>query len=101
MAITTSDKIRVTCDWDNDSGEALRYPHVMCFAIGYYGPAEGRYVCGSGGGKDDCVCRKQGTLDTGPGGARVDVALTRSEAITGAPGVIDKGAPIYLSLIHI
>jgi hypothetical protein len=93
-----TDSIRVTCDYQNDGPDRLRYPHEMCFAIGYYWPAEGSYVCVAGGGEDPCVCRVQGVLDTGPGGSTVNIDVTRAETVDGAIGAIDEGAPIYCSL---
>ena len=98
QALGEGDAIRVSCDWQNDSPERLRYPHEMCFAIGYYWPAQGSLLCASGGGTDDCQCGVNGMLDAGAGGARVDVRLTRKEEIPGAAGEIDGGAPIYCSL---
>jgi hypothetical protein len=97
-AIGTGDTVSVTCDWDNESSERVRYPHEMCFAIGIYWPAEGGVFCASGGGKDDCTCQLNGVLDTGSGGSKVEVSLKRNDVITNAVGEIDNGAPIYCSL---
>lgn len=94
------DAIKVTCDWQNDSPTRLGYPHEMCFAIGYYWPAESGMSCNSIGGSDECVCRAQGALDTGPGGATIAVKLTRAENIVGAKGDPASGAPIYCSLFR-
>jgi hypothetical protein len=98
--LDVADKIRVTCDWQNDGPTTLRYPHEMCFAIGYYWPADSSLLCTSGGGSDACDCRYQGKLDAGPGGSTVDVTLTRADTIDGAKGAIDTGAPIYCALFR-
>jgi hypothetical protein len=95
-----ADAIRVTCDWQNESPDRLRYPHEMCFAIGYFWPADAGIVCTSGGGTDACACRYQGQLDTGPGGSTVEVTLTRADTISGSKGELDKGAPIYCALFR-
>ena len=101
MDVTTDDVLRVTCKWDNTSPNRLRYPHEMCYAIGYYWPAETGLFCATGGGADStCQCREQGSLDTGPGGAGVKVSLNRKAEIAGAGGDIDKGAPIYCALFR-
>jgi hypothetical protein len=98
-ALGTSDKIRVTCDWDNTTPGRLRYPHEMCFAIGTYWPADqGTLVCASGGGKDDCNCRYTGGYDTGPGGAKVEVNVARADMVPGAGGDLASGAPVYCSM---
>lgn len=94
------DAIQVTCDWKNDSPDRLGYPHEMCFAIGYYWPAEAGLMCTSKGGSDQCDCQYQGALDTGPGGATIDVTLTRAEKIAGAKGDLASGAPIYCTLFR-
>ncbi|MFS8070937.1 MAG: hypothetical protein ACMG6S_31605, partial [Byssovorax sp.] len=94
------DAIKVTCDWQNDSPTRLGYPHEMCFAIGYYWPAESGMSCNSTGGSDECTCRAQGAIDTGPGGATIAVKLTRAENIVGAKGDPASGAPIYCSLFR-
>jgi len=99
-ALGTSDAIQVKCDWQNDSPTSLGYPHEMCFAIGYYWPAEAGMMCISGGGSDECQCITQGNLDTGPGGSTVEVSLTREEGIVGMKGDATTGAPIYCSLFR-
>ena len=83
-----------------DGPNTLRYPHEMCFAIGYYWPADASILCPSGGGTDACACRSQGKLDAGPGGSTVDVTLTRADTIAGVKGALDKGAPIYCALFR-
>lgn len=100
MSLTTSDTIQVTCDWKNDEPTGARFPHEMCFAIGYYWPSEGTLTCSSGGGKDDCICQTSGTLDTGEGGAEIDVTVTRAETIAGSVGDLSSGAPIYCALFR-
>ncbi len=89
------DTIRVTCDWQNDGDARLRYPHEMCFAIGYYWPAESGIFCATGGGSDACVCRTVGAGDAGPGGSKVVVKLHRAD-MDGA----NTGAPIYCALFR-
>ncbi len=101
MALGPDDVLRVTCNWDNTSANRLRYPHEMCYAIGYYWPADAGLFCATGGGDDaTCECREQGTLDTGPGGAAVQVTVTRKADIAGAGGEVDTGAPIYCALFR-
>lgn len=101
MDVTTDDVLRVTCKWENASPDRLRYPHEMCYAIGYYWPADAGLFCATGGGDDStCQCRPQGTLDTGPGGAAVKVKAHRKAEIEGAGGDLDTGAPIYCSLFR-
>ncbi len=101
MALSTDDVISVTCNWDNTSGDRLRYPHEMCYAIGYYWPADAGLFCATGGGDDaTCQCREQGSLDTGPGGAAVEVSLTRKADIANTGGPVDTGAPIYCALFR-
>lgn len=96
----TSDAIQVKCDWQNDSPTRLGYPHEMCFAIGYYWPADAGLMCISGGGIDECNCQYQGKLDTGPGGSTVEIKLSRADGITGVKGDVTEGAPIYCSLFR-
>jgi hypothetical protein len=100
LDVAAEDIVSVTCKWNNTSDKRLRYPHEMCFAIGYYWPADSGYTCVTGGGSDSCVCREQGVLDTGPGGAAVEVSLTRKATIANAVGDLDKGAPIYCALFR-
>jgi hypothetical protein len=94
------DAVQVTCDWKNDGPTRLGYPHEMCFAIGYYWPADAGLTCVSGGGSDECKCHYQGVTDTGPGGATIAVKLTRAEKIDGMKGDPTSGAPIYCSLFR-
>jgi hypothetical protein len=100
LNLTDTDSIEVKCQWDNTGTDVLRYPHEMCFAIGYYWPADDSLFCTSGGQKSDCTCRHQGALDTGPGGSTVEVHLNRADTITGSKGDLDKGAPIYCALFR-
>jgi hypothetical protein len=100
QALGASDAVQVTCDWQNNGATDLRYPHEMCFAIGYYWPSDASLFCTSGGGKDTCQCRYQGKLDTGPGGSEVDVTLTRADTISGVKGDVTSGAPIYCALFR-
>lgn len=100
QALGMTDAITVTCDWKNEGATTLRYPHEMCFAIGYYWPADASVFCTSGGGKDACACRYQGKLDSGPGGASVEVTLTRADAINGVKGDVASGAPVYCALFR-
>lgn len=96
--VTPEDILRVECDWKNSSDKTLRYPHEMCFAIGYYWPADTGIFCTNGGQTDTCQCREQGSLDTGPGGAAVQISVTRKAEIAGSVGDLDEGAPIYCAL---
>jgi hypothetical protein len=96
----TDDALQVKCDWQNDGPTSLGYPHEMCFAIGYYWPAEAGLMCTSGGGNDGCECRYQGNVDTGPGGSSVQVTVTRQDAIAGLKGDATTGAPIYCALFR-
>jgi hypothetical protein len=100
QALGMSDTLQVTCDWQNGGTTALRYPHEMCFAIGYYWPADASLLCTSGGGKDACACHYQGNLDTGPGGSTVEVTLTHADSISGAKGDLTSGAPVYCALFR-
>lgn len=101
VAVTPDDLLGVTCKWDNTGQSAVRYPHEMCFAIGYYWPAEAGMFCATGGGDDDtCACRTQGDLDTGPGGSTLEISVRREAEIAGAGGEVDKGAPIYCALFR-
>ncbi len=94
------DAVQVTCDWQNDGPTRLGYPHEMCFAIGYFWPADAGLMCVSKGGSDECQCNFQGATDTGPGGATIAVKLTRAEKIDGVKGDPASGAPIYCSLFR-
>jgi hypothetical protein len=98
LELGTSDAVRVACDWQNGSAASLRYPQEMCFAIGYFWPAETGVICVSGGRKDECECRYQGDQDSGPGGAEVNVSIRRKAEIDGAGGALDAGAPIYCAM---
>ena len=100
LDLTPDGGIRVACEWQNESTDVLRFPHEMCFAVGYYWPAESGIFCASGGGTDECLCRYQGRDDTGEGGSKVEVRVTREEEIEGAKGDLDKGAPIYCALFR-
>lgn len=95
-----TDKVKVACDWNNQDAKGFRYPHEMCFAIGYFWPADAGVFCISGGQKDECACRYQGKLETGPGGSSVHVTLNRKDQIANAVGDLDKGAPIYCALFR-
>jgi hypothetical protein len=99
LLVTPEDALQVTCDWQNDTTERLRYPHEMCFAIGYYWPSQGDMVCATGGADDtECRCFFQGNADNGPGGGKLEVQVTRADAVSGAGGAIDEGAPLYCAL---
>jgi hypothetical protein len=100
LNLTPEDVLSVHCKWNNTSPDRLRYPHEMCYAIGYFWPSDTGIFCASGGGKDVCQCRETGALDTGPGGAAVEVTLTRKETIAGAGGDINTGAPVYCALFR-
>ncbi|MEP7120137.1 MAG: hypothetical protein ABJE95_04465 [Byssovorax sp.] len=96
----TTDSIQVKCDWQNDTPTRLGYPHEMCFAIGYYWPAEATLFCTSGGGSDQCDCRLQGQLDAGPGGSTVEVKLSYQDGIPGVKGDLTDGSPVYCALFR-
>lgn len=98
LQVTPADRIRVVCDWNNLGSETSRFPHEMCFAIGYYWPAETGLICVSGGTTDDCVCQHQGRTSTGPGGSEVTVNISRVDALAGVGGAMDAGAPVYCAL---
>lgn len=99
--VGVDDLIGVTCEWDNTGTSRLRYPHEMCYAIGYYWPAEAGVFCATGGGDDaTCQCREQGGLDTGPGGSSVEISVRRAAEIAGAGDAVDSGAPIYCALFR-
>ena len=99
LSLTPDDVLRVQCDWSNTSPNRLRYPHEMCYAIGYFWPADHGVFCATGGADDTtCQCQEQGALDTGPGGSAVKITLTRKAEIQGAKGALDDGAPIYCAL---
>ncbi len=98
LDLATGDSIRVGCDYHNTGADRLRYPQEMCFAIGYYWPADAGLICVSGGRKDDCKCQNQGALGTGPGGSKVAVTVKRAAAISGVAGTMGEGAPIYCAL---
>jgi len=100
LSLGTDDIVSVSCKWNNTGDKRLRYPHEMCYAIGYYWPADAGIFCATGGGKDTCECREQGALDTGPGGASVEVTLRRKDVIENAGGDLDTGAPIYCALFR-
>jgi hypothetical protein len=70
----------------------------MCFAIGYFWPADSGIVCVSGGQTDSCECRQPDAVDSGPGGGGVVVTVNRKEEISNAGGPIDAGAPVYCGL---
>ena len=101
MMIAPTDSVRVNCNWQNDSDQRLRYPHEMCFAVGYYWPAENGIFCSSAGQNDDkCICRMLGDGDSGAGGSRALVKVTRTETITDSKGDLAGGAPIYCALFR-
>ncbi len=100
LAVGMTDSIRVKCDWQNDGPTRLGYPHEMCFAIGYYWPADAGLMCTSGGAKDECQCRYQGKLDSGPGGSTVELKLSYQEGIPGVKGDITAGDPVYCALFR-
>ena len=95
-----TDSIQVKCDWQNDGPTRLSYPHEMCFAIGYYWPADSGIMCTSGGGTDDCHCQYQGKIDTGPGGSTVEIKVSYQDGIPGVKGDITDGSPIYCALFR-
>lgn len=92
LLVSPKDKLAVTCEWGNTGDTTLRYPHEMCFAIGYYWPADTGFTCVSGGGgpEDQCTCFARGHLDAGPGGNVVELTLRRAESIPGAGGPLDQ-----------
>lgn len=98
LSIGQGDALRVSCDWTNESDGVLRYPHEMCFAVGYYWPAEAGLFCASGGQKDSCLCRLVGKDSVGAGGAHVEVTVTRDDVVKDAKGDLGSGAPIYCAL---
>jgi hypothetical protein len=98
MAIAPTDALTVRCDWQNDTDQRLRYPHEMCFAVGYFWPAENGLFCGTGGQNDKCICRSLGDGDSGAGGSRVEVTVTRADMIQDSIGDLASGAPIYCAL---
>ena len=98
LDVGEGDRIHVACDWQNTGSEATRFPHEMCFAIGYVWPAETGVICVTGGKTDACQCRRPGAIDPGPGGAAVELAVRRAAEIEGAGGPVDVGAPIYCAM---
>ncbi len=96
--VGSTDSIRVKCDWNNPSASRLGYPAEMCFAVGYYWPATASLMCASGGGSTACDCWYPDSVSTGPGGATVQVDVTRIDTIAGVKGDPAGGAPIYCSL---
>ncbi len=101
LVVMPGDKLRVDCDWNNTSGELLRYPDEMCFAIGYQWPApEASYTCFSGGGSDECVCFERGGLDVGPGGGKADVVVQRAADLPGAGADLSRPHPVYCFFWH-
>jgi hypothetical protein len=100
LSLSPGDSLHVRCDYDNPLTTSLRYPHEMCFVLGYYWPSDGRGIfCVSGGGKDACECQSTFT-DTGPGGSRVDIEVGREDTIVGTKGDPASGAPIYCTLFR-
>ncbi len=100
LDLGAGDSIRVACDYHNTGGERLRYPQEMCFAIGYYWPADAGLICVTGGRKNDCKCQNQGATGTGPGGSKVAVTVRRAASISGVAGSMGDGAPIYCGLFR-
>lgn len=100
LLVGPADRLRVTCEWQNPSSDRLRFPTEMCFAIGYYWPAEMSFTCASGGGgeEDDCACFARGGLDVGPGGGSAELVVRRAEEVPGAGGPLDSGDAIYCFL---
>jgi len=98
LKVVPGDTISVSCDWENDSPNRVRMPHEMCFALGYYWPAEGALSCMAGGQKDACLCGIQKPTEAEPGPARLSVGVRRGAAIQGAIGELDTGAPIQCML---
>ena len=50
ITVDVGDTLRITCEWINDTDEALTFPHEMCDAVFVYYPAlpEGFLLCGDG-----------------------------------------------------
>jgi hypothetical protein len=98
LTVQPSDMIRVACDWHNLGNDGARFPHEMCFAVGYYWPADTGVICVSGGLTDGCTCQHQGAMTSGPGGSHVTLHIRRQEAVSGVRGAMDAGAPVYCAL---
>jgi len=99
LMIGPSNNVKVTCDWMNDTDQRLRFPHEMCFAIGYFWPADNGIFCATGGQNNDkCLCRSVGADSAGAGGSKVEVHLTRNDTIDMSKGDLASGAPIYCAL---
>jgi hypothetical protein len=100
LLVGPSDRLRVDCEWENHGDTRARFPGEMCFAIGYYWPADMSFTCASGGGgePDDCTCFARGGLDVGPGGGAAELVVRRAEEVPGAGGPIGEGDAIYCFL---
>lgn len=101
MMVAPVDAIRVSCDWQNDSDDRLRFPHEMCFATGYFWPADHGIFCATGAQDDgNCICRTIGTEESGAGGSRVEITVTRNDNVPDVKGDPTNGAPIYCALFR-
>ena len=49
VAVDVGDKIRVTCAWDNDTGETIYWPDEMCYSMGIIFPHSLGFVCNANG----------------------------------------------------
>lgn len=99
LDLGVADALEVTCDWTNDGAGALRYPHEMCYALGYFWPSDGNEVfCISGGKKDACECQSTFT-DAGPGGAAIELSVGWKAGLQ-AKNDFRHGAPVYCSLFR-
>ncbi|MGK3995058.1 hypothetical protein [Sorangium sp. So ce1024] len=100
LLVGPSDRLLVDCSWENHGDSRARFPTEMCFAIGYYWPADMSFTCASGGGgpEDQCTCFARGGLDVGPGGGLAEIVVRRAEEVPGAGGPIDAGDAIYCFL---
>ena len=50
VAVEAGDKFRITCAWDNDTGETMYWPDEMCYSMGIIYPHSLGLVCNPNGG---------------------------------------------------
>jgi hypothetical protein len=102
LSLAMGDQVKVTCDWMNPTATALGFPTEMCFAVGVYWPAPqgGLLQCTAQGGKSACDCSVIVGSDTGPGGSKVTLEVSRADTVPGAMGDLAAGRPIYCALFR-
>lgn len=98
LRVGPESSVRMTCGWDNPTGERVMYPDEMCFAIGMYWPSRGQLFCTTSGLSEQCRCLYTGTRQLGAGGSEVRVRVGREEHIPGVAGDPSAGDHLYCRL---